>query len=200
MQQSGCDVTTLGGDRRVARRFKGTEPESQSEQTCHRAPEVVCAVECCSLRKANLRVSGLYYIAGATHGLPCTEVILCVVVCVLGPCHCVVPAVDSAGAGAVIRGNCRESTLSPRQSLSPQQLSFESCIPIGWKACNCHTSQYTHFEYTFLKLGRITGSHFSLTHWMMLKHIYISELVHHLIFHTCTVVHDNYLHLLRNNM
>ena len=76
-------------------------------------------IESWSLRKANLRVSGLCYRAGAKHGLPCTEVILSVVLCVYWPCHCVVPAVNSAGAGTVIRGNCRESALSPRQSLSP---------------------------------------------------------------------------------
>ena len=121
--QSGCDVTTLDGDRRVARRVKETEPESQSEQTCHRAPEVVCAVECCSLRKANLRVSGLCYIAGATHGLLCTEVILCVVVClftcVRNRVIAVVPAVTvpvPARWSAVVY---RESTLSTRQPLSP---------------------------------------------------------------------------------
>ena len=60
---------------------QGDRTWKPEQQTFHRAPEVVCAVECCSLRKANLRVSSLCYIAGATHGLPCTEVILCVVVC-----------------------------------------------------------------------------------------------------------------------
>ena len=94
------------------------------------------AVESWNLRKANLRVSGLCYRAGATHGLPCTEVILCVVVCVLGPCHCVVPAVNSAGAGTVIRGNCRESALSPRQSHLPHSWRMELHQRGTWKNTN----------------------------------------------------------------
>ena len=108
------------------------------------------AVESWSLGKANLRVSGLCYRAGATHGLPGTEVILCVVVCVLGPCHCVVPAVNSAGAGAVIRGNCRESTLSPRQSFSPHY----HCLRDSWE------SKITQFH--AYPLGELGGPHFSL--------------------------------------
>ena len=46
------------------------------------SPLTLFIVESWSLQKVNLRVSGLCYRAGATLGLPCTEVILCVVSCV----------------------------------------------------------------------------------------------------------------------
>ena len=79
---AGCDVTSLGGDLRVARRFKETEPESQTKRTCHWAPWRCWLSRAEASGKNNLRVSGLCYRAGATHGLPSTEVLLCVVLCV----------------------------------------------------------------------------------------------------------------------
>ena len=90
------------------------------------------AIESWSLRKANLRVSGLCYRAGATHGLPCTEVILCVVVCVLGLCHCFVPAVNSAIAGAVICGNCCEKCAVTASVTFTTNVSLGTTIRCSW--------------------------------------------------------------------